>query len=415
MEMIVYLLGIFIFYYPLIMSMFWIIGGMIFYLRREVGLDYRKPPELKSYPLVSIFIPSRNEEEDIADTIKSVYDTGYPALEVIVINDASTDGTLQKLQELSKIYDGLRILNLQENLGKANGLNLAYAMSNGEIILTIDADCLLDKHAIQWMVYHFVNYPRVGAVTGNPRVRNRTSLLAKIQTAEYSSVVGLIKRTQCIIGKVMTVSGVVVAWRRSALVSSGLWSNEMITDDIAMTWKVERKFWNVRYEANALCWMLVPETMSGLWTQRKRWAQGGVEVVRKHWDVLLSIKQRRIWPVYIDYCLGIFWAHAFLIAIALYFLSMFGVFGHYHAVNGNPFVNWNGAVVAVFCLIQFFISCALDHKYDKDLWKVYFYVVWYPVLYWFFNSLAVVCVAWKGLTKSLNKNAVWSSPDRGLR
>lgn len=196
-----------------------------------------------------------------------------------------------------KLPQDLRVLHLQKNMGKAHGLNLALAISHGEIIVTLDADSMLDEHAVEWAVWHFNTFPRVGAVTGNPRVRNRTTLLAKIQTAEYSSVIGLIKRAQRLMGKVMTVSGVVAAWRRSAVVHAGLWDTKAITDDIEMTWRLETKFWDVRYETNMLCWMLVPESLSGLWKQRCRWAQGGVEVMRRHYDVWKDWRQRRIWPI----------------------------------------------------------------------------------------------------------------------
>lgn len=415
MDVFIYYAGVFIFYYPLVMSMFWMIGGMFFYFRRERGKDPKKPPMLFSFPLVSVLIPARNEGEDVADTVASIYATDYPNLEIIVINDASTDNTLSVLDELAENHNNLKVLNLEKNLGKANALNLAFSMSTGDIILTIDADCLLAKQSIEWMVWHFITFPRVGAVTGNPRVRNRTSLLAQIQTAEYSSVVGLIKRTHRIIGKIMTVSGVIVAWRKSVLASSGLWSNEMITDDIDMTWKLERQFWDVRYEPNAICWMLVPETLEGLWRQRKRWAQGGVEVIRKYKNVFYSYKQRRIWPVYLDYCLGILWAHAFVIGIVFYCFMLLSWNSHPYATVGNPFFNWNGSIIAVMCLLQFLVSCILDYKYDKYLLKVYFWCVWYPVVYWFFNSLAVVCVSWRALTKPMSKHAVWQSPDRGIR
>ena len=143
-----------------------------------------------------------------------------------------------------------------QNMGKAPGLNLALAMSHGEIIVTLDVDSMLDERAIEWAVWHFITFPRVGAVTGNPRVRNRSTLLAKIQTAEYSSVIGLIKRVQRLMGKVMTVSGVVAAWRRSAIIHVGLWNTVAITDDIEMTWKLETYFWDIRYEPNMICWML---------------------------------------------------------------------------------------------------------------------------------------------------------------
>lgn len=407
------ILGAFIFYYPVIMSMFWIIGGIFFYLRRE----YHQPkcPQLDAFPLVSILIPARNEEQDIEDTVQAIFTTEYPNIEVIVINDASTDNTLTILKQLQLEYPALRVLNLLTNMGKANALNHALPMTSGEIIVTIDADSMLDPLAIHWGVWHFENFPRVGAVTGNPRVRNRTSLLAKIQTAEYSSVIGLIKRTQRLIGKVMTVSGVIAVWRKCALVEVGGWSTDMITDDIDMTWKLEKHFWDIRYEANMLCWMLVPETLNGLWRQRKRWAQGGIEVIRKHWDIFGSYKNRRLWPLYIDYCLGIFWAYTFVAALLVYLVSMVLSIDQHYSMHGSPIPYWNGSIVATICLIQFFVSLLLDNRYDKGLYKIYFWVIWYPAIYWAYNSLAVVFATPAALSKSFGKDAIWASPDRGIR
>ena len=409
----------FVFYYPLIMSILWMIGGICFYLRWEKGRE-ETAPKLDRYPLVSVLIPAHNEERDIADAVHSIFANRYRQLEVIVINDASTDGTQEVLEGLTEEYPKLRILKLEKNLGKANGLNLALAMSHGEIILTLDADSMLDEHAIEWAVWHFNNFPRVGAVTGNPRVRNRTSLLAKIQTAEYSSVIGLIKRTQRILGKVMTVSGVVAAWRRTAIINAGLWSNNAITDDIEMTWKMETRFWDVRYEPKMVCWMLVPETLKGIWNQRKRWAQGGVEVMRTHVDVWRSWKERRIWPVYAEYFLGMFWSYSFLFCTMLWSVMLLMEYmGISYAVYlpdiGNPLINWKGSVISLVCLIQFAVSIFIDGHYDRTLMKNYFWVVWYPVVYWIFNALAAVSAAPAGLKRDMSTMAVWASPDRGIK
>ena len=407
------------FYYPIIMSIIWVIGAIFFYWRRERGRD-KNPPVLTHKPLVSVFIPAHNEERDIADSVRSIFANHYKNLEVIVINDASTDNTQQVLEGLMDEYPGLKILHMEKNLGKANGLNLAFAMSHGEIIVTLDADSMLDEHAIEWAVWHFNNFPRVGAVTGNPKVRNRTSLLAKIQTAEYASVIGLIKRTQRIIGKVMTVSGVVAAWRRTAIINAGMWSNTAITDDIEMTWKMETKFWDVRYEPNMVCWMLVPETLKGIWVQRKRWAQGGVEVIRTHIDVWRHYKERRIWPVYLDYFLGVFWAYSFVICGLLWTVRLlFDIVGSGYSAMlpdlGNPLISWKGSVISLMCLVQFLVSILIDSRYDKSLLKNYFWVIWYPVVYWIFNALSAVVATPVGLRRDMNTTAVWVSPDRGIK
>ena len=80
----------------------------------------------------------------------------------------------------------------------------------------------------------------------------------------------------------------------------GYWSTNMVTEDIDISWKMQTHYYDVRYEPNALCWILMPETLKGLWKQRVRWAQGGAEVLLKFKDIFTNIKKRRMWPVYIE-------------------------------------------------------------------------------------------------------------------
>ena len=381
--------GAYIFYYPIIMSLIWMIGGIYYHFRYERNQsDY---PALTAHPLMSVLIPARNEAGNIRETVEAVLNSAYPNYEVIVINDASTDETEAIVRQLVAEHQQVRMLNLTVNQGKATALNYGFLMSKGEIIVTVDADCMLDARALHWMAWHFINFPRVGALTGNPRVRNRTTLLAQIQTAEYASVIGLIKRTQRVLGKVLTVSGVIAAWRRQALLDVGLWSNDMITDDIDMTWKMEKRFWDVRYETKAIGWMLVPETLWGLW------------------------RQRRIWPLYIDYVLSIIWAHIFLLCMIFWSYGWLSGDWFLIAQLGNPVALWNGSVIALVCMLQFAVSLLVDNKYDKHLWLTYFWVIWYPVIYWVFNAMTVLVATPQGLTKKFGKAATWASPDRGLR
>ncbi len=266
-------IGLFVFLYPLYMSIVWMIGGIMFSLRREG----KATPDLEYFPYFTVIVPGHDEEQVIEETVLNLKDLNYPNYEVIVVNDGSTDRTREILDRLVVENPGwLRIIHLEPNSGKSKALNAAILVSRGEFILTIDADCLIDKDVLPWMATHLVNYPRVGAVTGNPRVRNRTSLLAKIQVGEYSNIIGLIKRTQRILGKVLTVSGVISAYRKSAVIECGLFDDsDTVTEDIDITWKLQRKFWDIRYEPRALCWILVPETLKGLWRQRVRWARAG--------------------------------------------------------------------------------------------------------------------------------------------
>ncbi len=402
------MLGDFTFYYPVFMSLVWVVGGLFFFFTREM-FKSKVAPKLATYPFVSVLIPARNEQEHIEETVQAVLCSNYPALEIILIDDASTDNTPEIVDELTKQYENVRVLHLEQNMGKASGLNHAFLISQGEIIICIDADCILDKDAIYWLVWHFENSHRVGAVTGSPQVRNRTTILAQLQTAEYTSVIGLIKRTQRILGKVLTISGVIGAFRRDALIDAGLWSFDMYTEDIDITWKLERHFWDVRYETAAIGWILVPETIKGLWKQRLRWAQGGVETVRRYKSVWTDWHQRRIWIVYIDYVLGIIWSYSFLLSI-IYWLVCNAI-----GLQDNLTENWNGCIIAVVCLVQFFVSITINLRYDKTLLPTYFWVIWYPVIYWAFNAFATIVAFPRGMTKKFGTPSTWVSPDRGLK
>ena len=403
----------FVFLYPLYLTFFWMIGGVLFFWRHERGRD--KPPELPEYPLFSVLVPCHNEADTIDNTITQLKSLNYPNYEIIGIDDGSTDDTLAILHSLAQDESRMRVISLKENQGKATALNVGSLAAKGEFLLSIDADSLLDPDAVNWIAWHFVHYPRVGAVTGNPRVLNRSSLIGKIQTGEYATIIGLIKRTQRLIGKVLTVSGVVAAFRKQALVSVGFWDNDMVTEDIDITWKLEKKFWDVRYEPKAICWVLVPETLKGLWMQRSRWAQGGVEVLRKHRDIWKDWRHRRLWPIYIEYVISVIWAYSLFTLVGIWSVQQLG--GLEFLAEMPPLVppKWTGAALAFACIIQFGVSLLIERHYEKNILKYYFWVIWYPFCYWLISALTVTCAAPKALMKRPGTRAIWRSPDRGLR
>jgi biofilm PGA synthesis N-glycosyltransferase PgaC len=279
MEALLQYLALFVYFYPLVMSIIWTSGGLLFFITRE--WKERETPS-DSCPPVTILMAAHNEEKVIGSTVSHLFQLDYPCYEVIVVDDGSTDNTAAILREMAAAEPRLRLVRLLNNMGKAVALNAGVRAARHEIIVTIDADSYLDKEALRWLVRHFTRNPRTGAVTGNPRVLNRTSLLARIQTAEYSSIIGMIKRTQSIWGRLMTVSGVLAAYRLAALVDVNFWSTDSVTEDIDITWKLQRRSWEVHYEPRALVWVLVPETLRGLWKQRLRWSRGGIEVLRKN-------------------------------------------------------------------------------------------------------------------------------------
>ncbi len=174
-------------------------------------------PQLKDNPSISIIIPCFNEEKNVEETIHAALAQRYENIEVIAVNDGSTDKTraILGIAWLHK-FPHLRVIHLAQNRGKAIALKTGAAAAKSEYLVCIDGDALLDRDAAAYIVEPMLYNPRVGAVTGNPRIRTRSTLVGKIQVGEYSSIIGLIKRTQRIYGNVFTVSGVIAAFRRSA-------------------------------------------------------------------------------------------------------------------------------------------------------------------------------------------------------
>ena len=357
---------------------------------------------------ITAVIPTLNPTSKLVNIINELISIGF--INVIVVNDGSKDSTGNLIVSLVEKYSKLRAIDCRENKGKANALHIAAHAAQYEYLICIDSDAILDENAPYHLIKHFLEKgERVGAVTGNPRIRNRDTLLGKLQVAEYASIIGSIKRTQRILGKLMTVSGVVVAFRKKALVTVGLWDRDMITEDIAVSWKLQKKFWDIRYEPAALCWMLVPEKVSGLWKQRVRWAQGGQEVMLRHWNVLVHWKQRRLWPVYIEQLLSTTWSVSWLIYTTYIFLT---------SQTFSDLFIWIGLSafsLTMQTMIQLVISLRNDGHYD-DIKSSYLWVAWYPMVYWVLNiSVAIAALPKAIMSRIKGGYAVWESPDRGER
>lgn len=409
------LLG-YVFYYPLFMSSLWIMGAIFFYFKNEKPYLKYLIPDLRaneSWQGASILIPCYNEGQNVRETIHHALNVKYPEFEVIAINDGSKDETLEILISLAEDNPKLKVVNLAENQGKALGLQAGALVAKYEYLICIDGDALIDPYCVHWMVKHFVRYPEVAAVTGNPRIRNRTSLLGKIQVGEFSSIVGMIKRAQRSFGRLFTVSGVITGFRKAAVHEVGYWSPDMLTEDIDITWKLQRNGWDVRFEPRALVWILMPETLKGLWKQRLRWAMGGVQVMLKNFKVLFLPKQTHLWGLMTELILSMLWAYS-MVLVFLAWLISFLTHVPYLMPSDSPILPDQSSVILIgACLVQFAISKWLDGHYDEGLGKNYFWMIWYPFAYWFLNLLTAVTALPKVLF-SKKKRARWVSPDRGI-
>lgn len=416
LDRFIYGLFDFSFYYPVFMSYVWMAGALYYFFYRERAKDYKpnNPPPLRETPPVTFLVPCHNEGANVEETIASLLEQDYPDFEVIAINDASTDDTGERLNKLAATERKLRVIHFQTNQGKAVGLRIGALATSNEYLICIDGDALLDTHATRWLIRHFLEGSRVGAVTGNPRVRNRTTLLGKIQVGEFSAIIGLIKRAQRIYGRVFTISGVVAAFRKSALHDVGYWNVDMITEDIDVSWRLQLAHWDIRYEPNALCWILMPETLKGLWRQRLRWAQGGVEVFRRYFRRLLKWRSRRMWIIGLELIVSTFWAYTIGFVFCLWGLGLLlPLPPPFNVLSILP--GWSGVILGVTCLIQFGVSLAIDSRYEPSLGKYYYWMIWYPMVYWMLHSAATIVALPIALSKARGKRAIWVSPDRGIQ
>jgi biofilm PGA synthesis N-glycosyltransferase PgaC len=405
----------FVFLYPLFMSFLWMVGGVYFYYHWERhGVRPAGPPQIDNPPLVSILIPCFNETVNAAETIAAAVQQTYPNFEVIAIDDGSSDTTGAVLDRLTLAYSTLRVVHFATNQGKAMALRMGALVARGEYLICIDGDAMLDPNATSYMVQHFIDNPRVGAVTGNPRIRTRSTLLGKVQVGEFSSIIGLIKRAQRVYGTVFTVSGVIAAFRRSALHYSGYWSLDMITEDIDVSWMLQADHWSIQYEPDALCWILMPETLKGLWKQRLRWAQGGAEVFLKQFRHMFVWNRRRMWGVLFEYCLSLAWACAIVVTVVLWAVGKFIAMPEgLNVPSIQPPAFW-GLLLATTCLLQFAVALMIESRYEPKLFRLIFWVIWYPFFFWILTLVTSLVGFPKALIRLRGKRAVWISPDRGV-
>ena len=405
----------FCFGYPFVMSWYWILGGGIFYLLRERHMTPQDQPEpLEHWPPISILVPCYNEGENAAETLATACAVDYPDFEVIAINDGSRDNTAEVLDRLAATLPRLRVVHLAANQGKATALNVGGLMAKHEIIVGIDGDALLDPQALRWIARAFQSGV-VGGLGGNPRIRNRTSLLGRLQVGEFSSIVGLIRRAQTMNGRMFTVSGVICAFRKRALQDAGWWSPRTITDDIDITWRVQLAGWLVIYEPNAIVWILMPETLTGLWRQRLRWAEGGAQMMVDFFKPMITLKRITLIPAYLNNFASILWAYVTVACMFVGILWAVGLAPPWWLPGFQLVPEWWGLTLAITYLTQAFVSHLLESRYEHNMLRTLFWMIWYPLAFWMISTFTAVAALPRALLKPRKERTTWVSPDRGLR
>ena len=238
------------------------------------------PPAADPEALISVLIPAFNEARVIETSVRRVLASKDAALEVIVIDDGSSDATSAIVAEAFAGEPRVKLLTLA-NGGKARALNQGLALARGAIVVALDADTQFEPETIARLARWFGD-PAIGAVAGNAKVGNRINLVTRWQAIEYVTAQNLERRALAGLGAIMVVPGAVGAWRRAALDAVGGFPIDTLAEDQDLTIAVQRAGWCVANDPDAVAWTEAPQGFRSLARQRFRWSFGTLQCLWKH-------------------------------------------------------------------------------------------------------------------------------------
>src|SRR5262245_43486418 len=297
-----------------------------------VSVILDRPPKLEfnlQFPTVSLLIAAYNEEENILETIRGIKNQDYPGnVEIIVVDDGSNDNTVHLLQSL-----GMRNLNvIQANHGgKALALNEGLKHIANEIVVCIDADTFLHPQALKRIVARFLTDPTdTAAVAGCVLVKNsRSTFMTRLLEWDYFTGIASAKRQQSLYQGTLVAQGAFSAFRTKVIKAHQGWPS-VIGEDIVMTWSLIKSGWRIGFEPTAIGFTTAPTSLKGFYRQRKRWARGMIEGLKRHGHLVWNGSRLSSFFVGIDFIIpfiDLFYAFVFLPGVMLALLGYYYIVG----------------------------------------------------------------------------------------
>lgn len=406
--------------YPVLGAFIWVIEVLFYrFLFENKKKTFEKIPVAEE-PFVTIMVPAHNEEVVIEDTLEYLLsEMNYHNYEVLVTDDGSTDQTPEILARLQDKYPRLRVLRIEKNKGKAHAFNIGVGFAKGEYILSNDADTIPEADAIWKYMNYFMTEAdqNIAAVTGNMDVQNRSKIIEKAQTVEFSSIVGVIKRGQLgTLGTMYAYSGANTMYRKDALIDVGLFRQDRATEDISIAWDQQLNGWIPTFAPDIMFFMGVPNTLKMLYRQRKRWAKGGTEV----W--LTNMKKVPLHPIkyfeqfllFVDQTFSILWSLYYWVFLAIFVATLLHalVLGDYPRVFhmlAISFIFVNFEMLAGF--LQVAAALIIDDSGRKI--KYLIFAPFYMLIYWMMNALTIATTFVPAIKTILGfGTGTWVSPTR---
>jgi hyaluronan synthase len=326
--------------------------------------DIRATRDGRYEPLVTFVIPAWNEGMAIKNTIEKCYEAEYPAdkLEVIVVNDGSTDDTGKALRQLSLRFPQLVVVSWRKNRGKRQGMAEGFRRAKGEIIIQLDSDSYIKPDTVYNLIKPFAE-PNIGAVCAHADPSNASkNIITKMQAAYYYMSFRILKSAESVFMSVFCCSGCSSAYRKDVVLPiMDQWLGERFLgqpvtwgDDRALTsWVIKRGYKSI-YTDLAQAYTICPETMRQFFKQQARW--------KKSWIINAIITGRFIWRKRPVVALTYFFP-LILVSVAAPFVALRAlvydpIFNHY-----TPFYYIVGVLLFASIITVFYRVTSRTNKY----------------------------------------------------
>lgn len=285
-------LGLSFLFYSAILLGILRLAFLVFLSRKQVMRDKEIQIDPGFTPFVSVVIAAYNEEKVICKTVNSILFSDYPALEILIIDDGSTDDTAVTVQKTFANHPLVRLIK-KHNGGKSSAVNLGFKEAKGEIVVALDADTLIAENAISLLVNHFKD-EHIAAVSGNVKVGNKGNLLTNWQHIEYVTGFNLERRAFAALNCITVVPGAIGAWRKTAVEEAGHFKEDTLAEDTDITLTLLRNGQKIEFEEKAYAFTEVPEDIKSLSKQRYRWVYGTLQCLWKHREALFNKKHNSL-------------------------------------------------------------------------------------------------------------------------
>lgn len=355
--------------------------------RFVIAFFYSPPPAAAYLPALSVVIAVKNDEKIIGRAIEHCFLSNYPRdkLEVIVVNDGSTDKTMEEIEKARVKYPELAVIDFKINKGKRQAMARGARMAKGDIVAYIDSDSLIGRDSLKYIVQGF-SEPKVGAVSGHANVLNGDdNLLARMQEVRYYLAFRVLKAAEHLFSAVSCCSGTLSAYRKSYLMEIlDKWLNQKflgapatLGDDRSLTNFILRKY-RVLYDCRATVETVVPVRWREFFKQQLRW--------KKSWFRESIIASGFIWRKHPAA------SAAFYAAVLLPLISPIVVFNTF--IYRPLFFGQSPAYYLFgFCLMSLLYSFyyLLKRPNSKWIYGIYFCLLYMTVLSWQTYYAALTC------------------------